>query len=241
MIAPRFVVPKEFLSGERSTLDGSIARHVHVLRLCKDDRIILTDGEGDQVVAAIDSLTKGSVAIRLEPTALMDREPTLPIKLCLCIHKQDRLEWAVEKATELGVAAIELVHTHRTKAHIPVGKIARLRRIAAAAIEQCQRAVIPPIDGPYPFAQVIDSQPPDAVKLFAYERSEPSTATNLPNEARCVSILIGPPGGFSPDDASRASSSGWFTLNLGPRVLRSETAALLAITVAQSRWGDLRF
>lgn len=240
MIAPRFVVSKELLTGERSTLDGSTARHVRVLRLSRNDRIILTDGEGGQVGAVIDSIARGSITIRLDPVVLVNREPVFPIKLCLALHKQDRLEWAVEKATELGVMTIELVYTPRTNSRVSGDKISRLRRVAAAAIEQCQRAVIPTIEGPHPFAQVLESQDPDSVKLFAYERSDLSPPSRLPEHPERVSILIGPPGGFSPEDAHQAASAGWNTIQLGPRILRSETAAILAVAIAQSRWGDLR-
>lgn len=235
------MVAEEVLRGECNRLGAETTRHLHALRLSPGSHITLTDGLGEQRLAVLESVGRATAVIRLCPAALTNTESALELTLCLGLHKWDRMEWAIEKLTELGVRTIHLVRCERSPPSWTSARMQRLRRIAAAATEQAQRAIVPLIHDPEPLTKLLESTGPHPLRLLAYEDApQPSGPTPLPARASHVTIMIGPAGGFTPAEAISTTEHGWRLLRVGPRILRAETAAVAAAALAQARWGDLR-
>jgi 16S rRNA (uracil1498-N3)-methyltransferase len=207
---------------------------------------VLFDGTGGEWTAELVTLGRDAGSPRAGPkpgTARLlhhahpAREPNRRITLGQALLKADRFEWVLQKGTELGVAAFEPLVTRRTVAtggnEADSPRMERWRRIVAEAAEQSGRCVVPCVAAPSPLAAVL-ARPEATVLLWEGERSRPFGAA-LERAAALgdgtVRLLIGPEGGFDPQEAAAAEAAGAFTATLGPRILRSETAALAAVAL----------
>lgn len=239
MTKPRLVVERDLVTGVSTELSMDSVRHVRALRLRIGDELILTDGEGLQRMARISELSPKAVHIQLVEASLANNEGNLSITLGVALLKQDKLDWVVEKCTELGVARIVLLHTDRSQGSDKPARVERLRRVASAATEQSQRSRIPTIEGPRAFRDVVVECGERATKLILHESAHTGTGSEIetPSAADIV-LLTGPEGGFSDDEVRLATTAGWKSIRLGPRILRAETAAVCAVAFAQTRWGD---
>jgi 16S rRNA (uracil1498-N3)-methyltransferase len=171
----------------------------------------------------------------IEHSAAVSRESPLAITLGPALLKAPRMDVMIEKATELGVRAIAPMLTVRCVAER--GHVARWRRIALAAAKQCGRTQVPVIEEPAPLAARLDA-PWTGLRLLAWEEAAARGWDRLPDTATSVAVLLGPEGGFAPDEAVRAQAAGFRPVSLGGRVLRAETAALVVAALCQHRWGD---
>jgi 16S rRNA (uracil1498-N3)-methyltransferase len=172
----------------------------------------------------------------------LDRDPALPVTLLLAVFKFDRLEWAVEKATELGVERVVPVIARRTEKHLAqaaAARVERWRRIAREAAQQSRRSEMPEISMPMQVKEAVREEP-EAIRLLLSENESATTlrdalSTSELNSARDASpqvrLAIGPEGGWTPEEGSLFASEGWTPVTLGPRILRAETAAIAAISV----------
>jgi 16S rRNA (uracil1498-N3)-methyltransferase len=171
-------------------------------------------------------------------------DPALPVTLVLSIYKFDRMEWAIEKATELGVATIVPVISRRTEKHLgqsSLKRVERWRRIAHEAAQQSRRSDIPTILDPSPLAQRIHAEA-RATRIVLAEQERATTLRALVESAVSASlndipgfeIAIGPEGGWAPDEEPLFAAQGWQAASLGPRILRAETAAITALAVIAS-------
>jgi 16S rRNA (uracil1498-N3)-methyltransferase len=189
--------------------------------------------------------------VRFNLIAEVQADPALPITLVTAIYKFDRMEWAIEKATELGVAAVAPVIAQRTEKHLALAaekRVERWRRIALEAAQQSRRSDVPAISDPMPLADRVRAASaatrPVAGSAFIVlaEQERTTTLRNVLEETLshakaempALEIAIGPEGGWAPDEEALFDANGWRAASLGPRILRAETAAIAALAVIAS-------
>jgi len=240
---PRFHV-EEVAPGARVELPEWSAHHAReVLRLRAGDTVRLFDGRGAEYEATLDRVTRREVHARILSAVTPRPESPLRVVLALSPLKGDRMELVVQKATELGVAAIRPVILVRTDAAArPALKGTRQERwdkVAAGAAEQCGRAVVPEVHPTVTLDQLM-AEPFEGRRLLLLETGATRPLGAGDAVPRQVLLLVGPAGGFDPLEVERLQASGFEAVSLGPRILRSETAAVAAVAVAQALWGDLR-
>jgi 16S rRNA (uracil1498-N3)-methyltransferase len=221
------------MAGERFPLPRGIAHQVsRVLRLHDGERLILLDGAGEQATCRLES---GDCVV--EERGAAGGEPTHRLSLILALLRGDHLEPVIRHATEIGVAGFRLMVSERCVAReLSTRRLERLRDVAREAAEQSERGRIPSVIEPRPFGEVVPDLPSDAVLLF--ERGAGPGLTHLAAERLPSALVIGPEGGFSPGEAEVARTAGLRIGGLGVRILRSETAALSAVTIVLSAAGD---
>jgi len=182
--------------------------------------------------------------VRFNLIAELEADPALPVTLVLSIYKFDHMEWALEKATELGVAAIAPVIARRTEKHLAQAaakRAERWRRIVHEAAQQARRSDVPLIYEPGPLAErlraaatgtriVLAEQERTTTLRHALDEAMDAAATEMP----ALEVAIGPEGGWAPDEEALFDANGWRAVSLGPRILRAETAAIAALTVIAS-------
>ena len=214
------------IAAEQVELSGTEAHHLtHVMRADVGDGMVLFDGRGAEFVGEIARLSKRGVTITIRQKLVIDREVTRPIILAVAMPKGDRQKWLVEKATEMGVTTLVPLLTQRAVAQPVENALARLRRSVVEASKQCGRNRLMEIAEPEKWQDFVKAVPCDARRWVAHpgganvDRHSPvQTATY---------IAIGPEGGFTDDEVAAAVAAGWTCVDLGPRILRVETAALL--------------
>ncbi len=230
--------------GGRIQLDltGTAASHVaRVLRLRAGDPLILFDDAGGEYLAAIAAVLPDIVRVTVGAYLATDRESPLHVTLAQGISRGERMDVVVQKATELGVTRIVPVLAERTVVRLNAAQAAnRLRRwraIAVAACEQCGRSRLPEIMQPMTVQEFLVSDLPGGLRLVLSPEGG-MRVKDLP-ASDAVTLLVGPEGGLADAEQSAAQAAQFQGLSLGPRILRTETAALAALTVIQQKLGDL--
>ena len=231
---PRFFCDAALGPGAELALPPGAARHVQVLRLQPGDEITLFNGQGGQWTARVQRMGRSDVAVRVEAHKAIDREAAREVTLAIGMPANERMDWLVEKATELGVARIAPLHTQhgvlRLSGERAAKKQAHWRAIAQAACEQCGRNRVPTIEPVRDFAAFLHEAQGARVVLSLAEGGAPAPQT-LGGDAP-LTVLIGPEGGLSAAEDAQARTAGFAPTQLGARVLRAETAALAALTLA---------
>ena len=182
--------------------------------------------------------------VRFNLVSELEAEPALPLTLVLAIYKFDHMEWAIEKATELGVAAIAPVIARRTEKHLAeaaAARVERWRRIVHEAAQQSRRSDVPLVSDPVPLPARVRAAS-DAVRIVLAEQERTTTLRHALEEALAAAetdmptleIAIGPEGGWAPEEEALFDANGWRAASLGPRILRAETAAISAMAVVSS-------
>lgn len=241
MTLPRFHVP-EAAPGARVSFPEPAAHHAReVLRLRAGDTVRVFDGAGQEWEALLDSVTRRGVQAHVGASVLPRPESPLAVSLAMAALRGDRMELVVQKATELGVAAIRPLVTARTdsaaRPALHGTRQERWERVASGAAEQSGRATVPRLLPTTTLAAFLAEAVPGRRLIFLEAPGVASLCRDpRPSEA---TLLIGPPGGFDPREVEQACAAGFEPVGLGPRVLRSETAAIAALTVSQVLWGDL--
>ena len=245
----RFFLPPGSLSGDAVSIGGPLAhRLAKVLRLRAGDEITIFDGSGTDVVVRLDDVGDKAIAATMIERVPGPPESATAVHLYQSITKGERFEWLVEKATEIGVARIVPLLTDRAvvKTAGEGNRIDRWRRIAVEAAEQCGRSVVPVVEAPVSFDEALAAAP--GIILLPYESADhlaPNVATVLHERIddlyafAAVSVLIGPEGGYVPAEVERAFAAGAVVVTLGNRVLRSETAGLVAAALVMQACGEL--
>ena len=232
------------INGAEALLEGDRARYLgRVLRLRVGDDINVFDGTGPEWSATISAMTKSSATLSLGERHESTMESPLMLHLVQGISRGERMDYVVQKATELGVHRITPVLTEYGVVKLD-GKRAAKRRdhwegVAASACEQCGRTRLPLIDTPLPLKHWFGDRPADAdLDLILAPGASTPLARVAPPQTK-VCILIGPEGGFSQTEYEDADVADFEAVSLGPRILRTETAAAAALAVMQANWGDL--
>lgn len=242
MRIPRIFHPQPLANQHRVALDENAARHVaRVLRLNLGAELTLFDGYGGEYPATIVELGKRLVEVELGTQRASEVESPLQITLAQGISKGERMDYTIQKAVELGVSRIVPLDTERSvvnlKGERQEKKQAHWRGVIISACEQCGRNTLPQLL----LQQHLDTwlqSGIDGTGLLLDHRAE--TSIDSLHVSGAVTLLIGPEGGLSEQERERALEAGYQGLRLGPRVLRTETAALTALAALQSRFGDLR-
>ena len=229
-MGPRLHCPLPLQEGAVIALPPGAARHVQVLRLQPGEPVTLFDGRGGEWAAQVESMGRQEVAVRVGAHRAVEREPRVQVHLAVGVPANERMDWLVEKAAELGAASLQPLATERSVLRLQGDrarkKQAHWQAIAVAACEQCGGNRVPVV---HPLAELADWTPPGGMllrvlSLDAGARPLRASATDEP-----VLLLSGPEGGLSPREQERAQSLGFEPVTLGPRVLRAETAPLTAL------------
>ena len=239
---PRVYFPGEVTAHGLSDLSPEQSHHVaHVLRLARGDAVVAFDGRGSEYDAVIERLSKSAVTLRMGDAKAVDRESPLQVTLAQGVSTGERMDYTVQKAVELGVYAIQPVVTERSVVRLDseraARRVAHWRSIAVAACEQCGRNRLPEIHPVTSFAAWLGTPRADGMRLTL----APDAALRLVDMepvAGPVVLLVGPEGGLAPREHADAIAAGFTPARLGPRVLRTETAAVAALAVLQTLWGD---
>ncbi|NUS38263.1 MAG: 16S rRNA (uracil(1498)-N(3))-methyltransferase [Lysobacter sp.] len=229
--------------GDAFALPEEAATHlVRVLRLREGDGCVLFNGDGHDYAARVESAGKREVQVRVEAVSRIDNESPLRITLLQAIARGEKMDWILQKATELGVAGFLPVSSERSEVRLDAERadkrVAHWRSVVRSACEQSGRAVIPAVDAPQSLAAALDALPAQPRFLLDPHAEHAIGAIGLQGSA-CV-LAIGPEGGWSPRDREQLIGAGFTGLRLGPRILRTETAGIAAIAALQARCGDLR-
>jgi 16S rRNA (uracil1498-N3)-methyltransferase len=226
---PRFFCTESVQPNAVFALDARVAQHVRVLRLREGDAITLFDGCGGEVPAALTRIDKREVLATTSSHIAVEREMQRSVTLYPALIANDRLDWQVQKATELGVAAIQPTYTERSQ-RIPGDvekRVEHWRGVAIAACEQCGRNQIPKIHAPITLGDALATISDQSIVLLDADGSmDKSSATS----ASSIAVFIGPEGGFSPSELDALRKRCDHRLRLGPTVLRAETAAIASLT-----------
>jgi 16S rRNA (uracil1498-N3)-methyltransferase len=222
-----------------------------VLRLRAGDRVLILDGSGFEFITELHRVERGKatgMVLSMEPNRT---EPAVRLTLFQCSLKADKFEWVLQKGTELGVTCFVPVVSQRSivrPGQALLRKYDRWRSIIREAAEQSQRGRLPELEQPLTWTEAVSAG--TGLKLMPWENAK--TASNpaglgdvvhehlLRDPSASVSLLIGPEGGISAEEALQAREAGWQAVSLGPRILRAETAALASVTIALERAGQLR-
>lgn len=249
----RVYVEQPLQAGTTATLDATAAAHVtRVLRLREGDPVTLFDGRGSEYPARIGPAQGRSVSAQVLEAHAVDRESPLALTLVQGISRGERMDLVVQKATELGVRRIVPVLTARSVVRLDAEQAARRlqhwRAITIAACEQCGRNRLPEVAAPLTLREFLSARPgaragadtgADPGTRLLLVPGAPATLHTLTPLAAGVTLLIGPEGGLEDDERAAATAAGFTGMSLGPRILRTETAALAALAVLQCLHGDL--
>ncbi|MBL8310400.1 MAG: 16S rRNA (uracil(1498)-N(3))-methyltransferase [Burkholderiales bacterium] len=228
---PRFFCPQPVAPEATFALDVDVAQHVRVLRLREGDGIVLFDGAGGETPATIVSIGKREVTVATGQHLDVEREAARQVTVYAGLIANDRMDWMIQKATELGVAAIQPIYTDRSQ-RIP-GDIAKRvdhwRAVAIAACEQCGRNRIPNVHAPQRLVEALaGTQGATNALLDADGEHGCSPGTDAMN------VFIGPEGGFAPHERDALLAHCGHKLRIGATVLRAETAAVAAMALLGS-------
>jgi 16S rRNA (uracil1498-N3)-methyltransferase len=243
----RFFLPRRQIHDGHGIVEGQELEHLRkVLRLKPGDRITVFDDSGWEHEAVIRSLGGAVGSIEILRSIEAQRESPLQITLAVGLTKGDKLDFVVEKATELGVQRIMPFSSAFSVPKLDERKIAartaRWQKIALSATKQCGRTRVPEIVPLCSLQELLARSQPQGVKLFFWEKAAERSLRQLYEKnstAQMVMLAIGPEGGFSAEEAELARRCGFELAHLGRRILRAETAAVTALALVQFVWGDL--
>ena len=226
-------------------LDEDQTRYVgRALRLRTGDALSVFNGNDGEFAATIMSISKLTATIVLGEQIVADTESSLKVHLVQSVSRGERMDFVVQKATELGVKRISPVLTEFSVVKFDASRAKKRRdhwrKVAESACEQSGRIRPPLIDLPVALNAWLGDKPKDADIDLILEPGASDALAKIAAPETKVCVLVGPEGGFSPGEYEDASIAGFTSVSLGPRTLRTETAALAAITILQSRWGDMR-
>lgn len=242
MRIPRIFVDRSLACGSEIALDDKAARHVtRVLRLKAGDAITLFNGRGCEFRAELTRSERSETRVRVKAPSEVSRESPLAVTLLQGISRGERMDYALQKAVELGVSRIIPVAAARSVVRLEGSRAEkRLRHwteVVRSACEQSGRTQVPEVETVQSLSDGLASVH-GATGLLLAPAAEKSLNA-LPRPAGALCLLVGPEGGLSDDEIARARGTGFQAVHLGPRVLRTETAGIAALAVIQALWGDM--
>lgn len=244
MSMPRFFCDAKLGPGAMLQLPENAARHAaRVLRLKAGDKAALFNGDGHDYTVELLRVEREEVSVKIVDMAVVQRESPLQVTLAQAISSGDRMDLTLQKSVELGVAAIQPLAAERSVVKLS-GERADKRRqhwqnVVISACEQSGRALVPQVAAPKPLLNWLGQPDSFALKLMLSPTAG-RTLHELPVPEGEICLLIGCEGGFSPQEEGAAGLRGFTPVRLGPRVLRTETAALAALASMQTLWGDFQ-
>lgn len=234
----RFFIDAPLSLGEHELPEAQAHYIGRVLRMAEGDALQLFDGSGHEFRGTLLEVGKKRVVVRLGESFAGQVESPLRIHLGQGLSRGERMDWAIQKATELGVNDITPIFSERCEVRLKDERadkrLTHWRQVAISACEQCGRSRVPVIHPPMLLADWIKQTQAD-LKLVLHPVAEPLESHAKP---ATLAFLIGPEGGLSDAEVAQAQDAGFLPARLGPRVLRTETAPVVALAVAQQLWGD---
>jgi len=229
--------------GARLRLPDAAAAHlVRVLRAREGDACVLFNGDGGDHFARIDAIGRREVVVEVGVRTDIDNESLLRIELLQGMARGEKMDLVLQKATELGIAAVRPVSSERSEVKLDeqraTSRLAHWRQVVASACEQSGRARLPQVSPPASLAAALTELSPAALRLTLALDGTRSLSQLEPRPH--IVLAAGPEGGWSPRDREQLAAAGFIGLRFGPRVLRTETAGIAAIAALQACWGDLR-
>lgn len=241
MRIPRIYTDQALSLDQTIELDENASRHIaKVLRMEVGRPLVLFNGLGGQYSASLIEVGKKRVSARLDEFVDADKQSPLSIHLGIGLSKGDRFEWVLQKAAELGVSQITPLFTERSEVKLNgprlEKKMASWQQVLISACEQCQLNIVPQLLPPLRLNPWLETREDQKRFVLHHRTEEQLDATQQVDSA---ALLIGPEGGLSSDEINLAEQQSFQALRLGPRVFRTETAPLAAISILQYLWGDL--
>jgi len=238
--SPRFFCDAPLTSGAVVSLPERAARHVAVLRLKVGDAVTLFSGDGNESSGTLVQISKRGVVAAVRNRRAADRESPLVIHLAQSVCAGDKMDFVLQKATELGVATIQPLVTQRSIVRIS-GERQEQRKthwqnVVVAACEQCGRNRIPPVMPTLAFADFLERPTPEGTRVVLVPDGDRSLREITPIAP--ITVLVGPEGGLTGDERALAVEAGFLAIRFGPRILRSESAPLAALAALQALYGD---
>ncbi|MGN8274698.1 16S rRNA (uracil(1498)-N(3))-methyltransferase [Pseudomonas sp. SMN5] len=234
----RFFIDTPLSLGEHELPEAQAHYISRVLRMAEGDAVQVFDGSGQEFLGVLAEVGKKQVRVQLNEQ--FDGQPQSPLHIHLGqgLSRGERMDWAIQKATELGVNEITPIFSERCEVRLKDERadkrLLHWRQVAISACEQCGRSTVPVIHPPLLLADWL-KQTEAGLKLVLHPVAEPLVSHARP---QTLAFLIGPEGGLSEAEVEQAKSAGYHAARLGPRVLRTETAPVVALAVAQQLWGD---
>jgi len=242
MRIPRIYLPANLSSGQPIELTEHAFQHaIKVLRLKQNARLILFNGEGEEYLAVVENINKRNATVIINEQLESTKESNLVIQLGLGISKGDRMDFAIQKAVELGVAEITPLFTEYCVVNLDEKrmqkKLNHWQGVIISACEQSGRSVLTKLNTPVNLSQWSQSSNDFSV---IFDPVATKTLKDITPQGNKLNLIIGPEGGLSSNEISELKKQeNFYAVKFGPRILRTETAAVSAITAAQLLWGDL--
>lgn len=241
----RLYIEGEYTAGSELEVDTEKARYLgRVLRLRVGDPVIVFNGTGMAWSANIATFSRSGATLSVRDAITVSSESPLKVHLVQGISRGERMDFVVQKATELGVKRITPLLTERGVVKLDNTRAEKRRqhwqKVAASACEQCGRVRLPLLDAPQRLDTWLSAKPQHVEPDVILRPGATQSLSTIDRPATKVCVLVGPEGGFSDAEYQLADAAGFIPVSLGPRVLRTETAATAALVILQARWGDLR-
>ncbi len=241
MRIPRCYEPQPMNTGESQMLGDSNVQHLaRTLRMRAGDQVMLFNGDGQEYLASLLEVDKRSVRVSIEGCETPDRESPLQIQIGQALSRGERMDYAIQKATELGMVCMTPLFSERCEVKLNSERqdkrLRHWQQVAISACEQSLRCSVPQIDAPYTLEHWVRTVKAD-LKLVLHHHSARALG-DLPRPSS-IALLIGPEGGLTETEVKLAMESGFQPVAFGPRVLRTETAPIVAQAILQYHWGDM--
>lgn len=244
MHIPRILLRDRFAAGDILMLDEQPAHHIRrVLRLRPGASLRVFDGQGTEHDAILHEINHGRVTVEIGGKVACIAEPPHAITLVQGITRGDRMDFTLQKAVELGIAAIQPLWMQRSRNKLDDTRMQKRMRhwqgILVSACEQSGRSTLPELLEPADYCNWLDSGHSKGLLIMLHPDGE-YTLPDLERPRGRIVLLVGPEGGISNEETALATRSGFLSVRLGPRILRTETAAMAALAGMQALWGDFR-
>lgn len=241
----RFHVPGPLSAGAEALLPPDTAHHaIRVLRLAPDDPVTLFDGAGGEYLGRVTTVARGEVRVLAATHRPVERESPVPVTLVQGISSGERMDYTIRKSVELGIARVVPVFTRRSVVKLAAERGERRRQhwqqLSVAACEQCGRNRVPVVEDPVDFEDWLSGvgPPVECERRLTLSPASDLALKSVSPPPKTVVLLVGPEGGLDRVEVDMARSRGFEGVRLGPRILRTETAAVAALAAIQTLWGD---
>ncbi|MDW3095712.1 MAG: 16S rRNA (uracil(1498)-N(3))-methyltransferase [Gammaproteobacteria bacterium] len=243
MRIPRIFTTQTLETSTQITLEAKAVKHIKdVLRMSIGNQIILFNGNGNDYHSTISELSKKHVGVTIDSKFIINNESSLLIHLLQPLCRSEKMDWCLQKATELGVGKITPFISSRVNINITDKRLEKKmdhwHSVIQSACEQSGRASLPIIYEPIDFDIAINNSHQEDIKLIASPMANENIFSSTQARVNTCICAIGPEGGFDKNEITQAQKEGFTPIQMGPRILRLETAVISALTLCQSRWGD---
>lgn len=246
LIMQKFLIPQKNIDGNKAIIIDQDAKHItKVLRMRLKDKILFTDGKGKDFISTITKISSKEVKLEINETNNSQFESPVQITIFQGMLKDSKMDTLVRHLTELGIYAWTPLFCERAiprpdKKRID-SRLKRWEKIAIEALKQCNRSILPKINKPVKFSNIVGNSSKFDLKITFWENAtlRINELNQKKQDIKKIGILIGPEGGFSKEETSLAEKAGFQTCWLGPRILRAETASITACSLIQHYFGDI--